>query len=676
MEHTTRRRSHRSSIAALALALTWSAGAARAESKALQTDVTQIDIDDLMNVNVSIASKTPEPFARVPAAVYVIRGEDLQRTGAYNLAEALRMVPGFHVERSRSNTWQLSARGFNGGNANKLLVLRDGRTVYSNFQSGVYWDVQDTLLDNVDRIEVVRGPGGTLWGTNAVNGVVNIISKRAEASPGGLLKLATGRELRSLVGGRYGFALGEEQHVRISGKISSFDEGAQASNTEHQANDGLDMRRADFRSDWSRGEDQLRLQGEFYDGGADTQGLAISLAPIRNTVYNDRADLRGGHLLGAWERSLGGQSSLDVRTYYDYTSRKGDLFADRLHTGDLETQYRFPPRPGHDAVVGAGYRLLASNAESSFVFSLATENRTDSIWSLFGQDEITLIQDRLWLTLGTRIEHNDYSGFEVLPNARLALAVDERSTAWLAASRAVRTPSILDVDIRINQGATRSGTTPVLVSNFGTEHFRAEQLFALESGYRTRPAEHVALDFALFANFYDDLRSFTVGRAFAELTPLPPHAVSPIFIVNENRVRSYGAELSLDLELAPWWMLRTSYTHLSINAHQTRANTDGSGPTDDQDEGIAPRNQLWLRSSMNLPFNLSLDLMGRYVGRLPASRVRRYTEADLRLAWLSGSGMEVALVGHNLLHSEHAEYTFTGSAIERDVFLQLSWRFK
>jgi iron complex outermembrane recepter protein len=234
------------------------------------------------------------------------------------------------------------------------------------------------------------------------------------------------------------------------------------------------------------------------------------------------------------------------------------------------------------------------------------------------------------------------------------------------------------VDFRINQGATtvQGIPIPVLVANFGTEHFRAEQLFAVESGYRTRATESVALDVAVFANFYDDLRSFTRGAPFVETDPQPTHAVIPIFIVNENRVRSYGVELAADAELASWWMLRASYTHLSINAHQTRANTDGTGDADDQDEGIAPRNQFWLRSSMNLPGNLSLDVTGRYVGRLHAARTRRYTEADVRIAWLATSGMEVALVGQNLLHSEHTEYTRTGGAIERDVYLQLTWRFR
>jgi len=434
------------------------------------------------------------------------------------------------------------------------------------------------------------------------------------------------------------------------------------------------MRRADFRSDWAEGEDQLRVQGELYDGSAGTQSVELSLAPVAVTPYDDSAALRGGHLIGDWERALGPDSGLQLRTYYDYVSRKSDLFADRLHTGDVEAQYRAQLRPGHDVVLGAGYRLLANNVDGSFNVGLTPENRKDSIWSLFAQDQITL-RDDLWLTLGARVERNDYSGFELLPNARLAYAVDERSTAWLAVSRAVRSPSLVDVDFRINQGATVSGSTPVLVANFGTEHFRAEQLFALESGYRTRPLEWLSLDVAVFANFYDDLRSFTRGAPFAEFTPMPAHAVVPIYIVNENRVRSYGAELAADVELAPWWLLRTSYTHLSINAHQTKDNTDGSNDADDQDEGIAPRNQLWLRSSMNLPYALSLDVMGRYVGRLPASRVRRYKELDLRVAWLASTGMEVALVGHNLLHDEHTEYTTTGGAIERDVYLQLSWRF-
>jgi len=657
----------------LGLALCALAGGARAESvPAVPRDVTQIDIDELMQVRVSIASKKPEPFARIPAAVYVIQGEDLERSGVYTLAEALRMVPGFHVARQRANAWSVSSRGFNGGNSNKLLVLIDGRSVYSNLQSGVFWDVQDMLLDDVDRIEVVRGPGGTLWGTNAMNGVINVISKPADHSPGLGLTTAVGRELRSLAGGRYGFALDEQHHVRVSGKLIALDESARGSDPRHQMHDGLLVRRADVRSDWADGDTSLGIKAGFYDGGSELPHVELQFTPPFQSIHNDRADVTGGHLIGHWAHELAADSSLDVQAYYDYAGRRNENFEDRVHTGDLELEYRLQPRPRHDVVVGAGYRLVLTDLQETDLVKLANARRTDNLWSAFAQDQITLAEQRLWLTLGLRVEHNDYSGFELLPNARLALAVDERSTAWLAASRAVRAPSLLDVDIRVDTQVVRPNALPLLIRSVGTEHFRPEVLYAFETGYRTQPTADLSLDFAVFANFYDDLRAFSRGTPFFETNTPPFYAVVPFYIVNETRARSFGGEIAADVQLAPWWRLRASYTHLSLNTHKTKRLDDDTARSDDQDEGLAPRNQLWLRSSLALPFKLSLDVMGRYVGRLHHTRARRYVEADVRLAWLSGAGMEVALVGRNLLHREHAEYA--GSSIERDVFLQLTWR--
>lgn len=636
-------------------------------------DVTGFELEDLMNVQVISAGKKEESLSDVPAAIYVIRGEDLRRQGITTLPEALRQVPGMFVGRQDMNTWVISPRGFNSGSANKLLVLIDGRSVYSPLHSGVFWDVQDTLLEDVDRIEVIRGPGGSLWGTNAVNGVVNIITKSAEQTQGGYLGASAGIEMRGLGEARYGFQLAEEHFARIYAKYLNFDDSVSAGRSTLGGEDNMAMARAGFRTDRKLGtHEHFTFQGDAYQGGAELIVTQPSLTTPFSSSNKDRTMLQGGNLLSRWEKEFSDVSNVQVQVYFDYAFRSDNFFEEDLRTGDFDMQYRFQPFPSHDVVMGCGYRIYHSEIGNSFALSIDPEERTDDILSAFIQDEMVIIPSQLWLTIGSKFEHNDYSGFEYQPTARVSYKINEYNRIWLAGSRAVRTPSILDVDFRLN-AITAPG--PLLLSAFGNDDFQSEELLALELGYRTHPTEDLSFDFAFFYNDYDRLRNTQTGTPVLEAIPAPTHLLIPLSLENDNRARSYGAELASNVRLASWWLLRTNYSFIRLNQHPQSHVTDSDKEVE---EGLVPTHQVWMHSAMELSPTVSLDVMARYVSRLESLANDGYVESDLRLAWHEPNGkFECALVGQNVLSERHLEYgsPTSGHEIERAAFVQLTWRF-
>lgn len=660
------------------LALAWSSAVAGAspqdprEAAADQEpDVTDIDLDDLMKVNVTSPGRKAQQVTTVPSAVHVLRGEDLKRAGATSLAEALRAVPGLHVARTRANSWAVSARGFTSA-ANKMLVLIDGRSVYSPLHSGVFWDVQDTFLEDVDRIEVVRGPGASLWGANAINGVVNIITKNAKETTGQLVTGGAGTEERLFGGARAGFEVGKDAHIRVFAKYFTRDDAVEGIDQDRQSHDGLWMGRAGFRSDWKGGDqDRFTLMGDFYQGQAQARSTRLSLtAPPR--PFKDRSDLRGGDLVFRWDRDLGPAQSLSVQAYYDYTRRQADLFADIVHTGDLDFQHRFPLADGHDVIWGLGYRVYRSELRGGFEIQSDPPRHLDDVPSAFLQDEITLVKDHLRLTVGSKVEYNDYSGLEVSPSLNLGWTPDDRQTVWFSAARAVRTPSIVDVDLRLN-AAVLPG--PTVFAVLGDDDFKSEDLLALEAGYRIRPADALSIDLALFYNRYRNLRTLEAGTPFTENDPPPPHTVNPFFFDNRMRGQTGGGELTVNFQPLAGWLLQANYSYLRMNLDLESGSTDTFS---EAAERQAPRHQVWLRSAMDLPWNLTLDLMGRYVGGMTAFDVDSYVEMDVRLAWRDPSGQwEAAVVGQNLLHKSHAEFNAAASRseIERGVYASLTCRF-
>jgi iron complex outermembrane receptor protein len=655
------------------------AGAAAARStppSGPPVDLTELSLEELMDVEVTSVSKRAEPISAAAAAVFVLTQEDLRRSGATSIPEALRMVPGVEVARIDANKWAISARGFNGRFANKLLVLIDGRSVYTPLFSGVFWDVQDTMIEDVDRIEVIRGPGATLWGANAVNGVINIITRSAHETRGGLVASGGGSEERGFAGVRYGGALGASTSYRVFGK--AFERGGGESLEGGAGADDWSMKRAGFRLDSKlAGGGDWMAEGDLYDGRAgETLTLQSVQAPVPRTVDADE-DVAGGYLLSRWQKALSDRSDLKVQLYYDRTERVAALIDEDRDTFDVEMQHGFDGGPRHHLLWGLGYRRTSDDIRGAYILDFSPARRSDDLASAFLQDEIELRPDRLWLTLGSKLEHNDYTGFEVQPNLRAVWSPRRRHTLWGAVSRAVRTPSRAEHDLRLTlmAGPSQRDGLPVVLSSFGDSSYRAEELLAWELGYRAGLSPGLFVDVATFYNVYDRLRSTRFGAVSPEPTPYP-HYVVPVLVGNDLDGETYGTELALDWRASKIWRWRAAYTFLEVRL-DTPQSPDLAGLAA---AGGSPRHQLALGGSADLAHGIELDAFLRRVDDLESSGVDGYTTLDLRLGWRARPGLELALVGQNLLDGSHVEFApevipTHPTAVERGWYGNVAWRF-
>jgi iron complex outermembrane receptor protein len=587
--------------AALLLLLTSLLPAAAAGQPQAVADLKKLSIEELMEIEVTSVSKRSERLSQAAAAVIVITQDEIRRSGVTSLPEALRLVNSLHVARQTQHDWAVSARGFNLTTANKMLVLIDGRSVYTPLFSGVFWDVQDTLLEDVERIEVIRGPGATLWGANAVNGVINVITKRAADTQGGLVTAGGGEEERAFGGVRWGGGFrGEKGHYRVYGKV--FDRDSMVLADGSDARDDMQMGQGGFRADWKNSEaDSFTLQGDAYDG---TIG-AIALGDT---------DVDGGNLLGRWTRTTSERSGLELQVYWDRTHRRiPDLFEEHLDILDLDFQHRLPLAERHDLVWGFGYRWHRDEVGNSAAVGFFPPRRSFGLASFFAQDEISLLGDRLDLIVGTKVEHNDSTGFEVQPSIHAAWKPDDRRTLWGAVSRAVRTPTRLDEDVVF------FGPNGLHLVE-GSRDFESEELLAWELGYRIQTTPELLFDLAAFYNVYDHLRS----------QEPPAGSPIPIVLANNLNAETWGAELRMNAQPRPGLRLQAGYTRLEKHFSLDPGSRDPSGGLA---EGNDPENRLAFRASVDLPSNLELDAWLRYVDSLPQPPVDAYTEMDLRLGW-------------------------------------------
>ena len=615
------------------------------ETAAAAADLKRLSIEELMEIEVTSVSRRAERLNQAAAAVIVITQDDIRRSGVNSLPEALRLVNSLHVARLSQRSWAINARGSNTTTSNKLLVLIDGRSVYTPLFSGVFWEVQDTLLDDVERIEVIRGPGATLWGANAVNGIINVITKRAADTQGGLLTAGAGDEERGFGGVRYGGTLGERGHYRAYGKY--FDRDSLVLVDGSDARDPMRMGQGGFRADWqTSGRDAFTFQGDAYAGRIGE--------PTR-----DDTDVDGGNLLGRWSRTLGEGSDLELQAYWDRTHRRiPGLFEEDLDTLDLDFQHRFPLAGRHDVVWGFGYRRHHDRVGNSPALAFLPARRDFDLFSLFAQDEVSLLDERLTLTAGSKLEHNESTGFEVQPSVRAAWKASERRTLWAAASRAVRTPTRIDEDFVVSA----PNGQPLLR---GSRDFESEELIAWELGYRIQPHPEVLLDVAAFYDVYDDLRS----------QEPPASGPGPTVLANKLEMDAWGIELRSNLQPVSGWRLQVAWSWLD---KELRLDPDSRDPTRGAAEGNDPEHRVSLRSSVDLPAGLELDGWLRYVSELPSPAVDAYTELDLRLGWRASDALELALVGQNLLHGSHAEFgpaTPLREEVERGFYGKVTWRF-
>jgi iron complex outermembrane receptor protein len=635
----------------------------------LDMDIEQLSKVDVMapmlQEEVTTVTRQPSTVGKTPAAVFVITQEMIRRSGATNIPDVLRMAPGVEVARLDANKWAISIRGFNNLYAAKLLVQIDGRAVYSQFFSGVIWDIQDVVLQDVERIEVIRGPGATVWGANAVNGVINIITKSAKDTQGLLLNGGVGTEERGFSTLRYGGRIGDDLYWRAYGKQFERDGGYFPGDDDF---DDWRQARGGFRADWYAGcDDVITFQGDFFDGDAgERKALAFPTAPfLRVETYDNHHFGENG--LIRWTHTIDEDSDFLVWAYYDRYGRITPFVDLEQETFNVDFQHRFPVGQRHNVIWGTGYRHIDDHLFGHFSFSLDPAFRNTNLFSYFIQDEITLEEDRWYLTVGSKFEHNDFSGFEFQPSVRLLYTPNERESMWAAVSRAVQTPDRTDDDLIFHQFVSPFGPTFARIT--GNPDLEAEDLLAFETGYRAQPTDEFSWDLALFYNHYSDSSRTVVGAPFLDFSV--PAFIVPTTLENLGSADAYGGELAATYQVHCDWQITGAYSLLYLDVHST------SG---DDTQGSSAHNRLYVRSSWDLRPDLELDVVGRYVDNLPALGVESYFTMDVRIAWRPYKNFEWSIVGRNLLDSHHSEFVdavsgIVGTEVQSEVYTMLTWTY-
>jgi len=600
-----------------------------------------------MNMEVISVSKRPEKLAEAASAIQVITQKDILNSGAKTIAEALRLAPNLQVAQVNSSQWAVSARGFNNVLANKLLVLIDGRTVYTPLYAGVFWDVQNLLLEDVDRIEVISGPGGTLWGANAVNGVINIITKNSRDTKGLFVEGGAGTALPGLGSLRYGGQISRDLSYRVYG--TGFKLGNTVLTNGSKSSDNWQMIQGGFRLDWQGSEkDNLSLQANLYDGKPNPDGG--DTAVIAN----------GDNLVFRWNHKVSEKSDFQLQAYYDHTMRDfGNGFTERLRTYDIDWQNRYKLGQRHDVTYGMDFRLMDHKVTNLQLFEFLPEHKTLYLYSLFVQDEIMIVKEHVHFTLGAKIEHNSYTGFEYQPNARLTWMATRSQSVWGAVSRAVRTPSRIDRDFFLYL----TPTLPPLIS--GNDDFESENMLAYELGWRMQPLKNISISLSTFYNVFDDIRSVEPGP--------PPYGI-PATFSNGVKGKTYGIELSANYQLTSWWNLRGGYTFLN---KELKVKSDSKDLNAGSAESNDPRHQFLIQSSMDLPGRLKLGYVVRYIDKLPKPKVPGYLEMDVQIGWKLSKVVELNLVGQNLLNNRHSEFIPSSPSpreIQRSVYGKIACR--
>jgi iron complex outermembrane receptor protein len=640
---------------------------------------TPQSLEDLMNVQVTSVSKREQKMSQVAAAIFVITEEMIRRSGANNIPDLLRMVPGMDVGQINSNTWAISARGFNHELSDKLLVLIDGRTVYTPTFAGVTWDTQDVPLEDIDRIEVIRGPGGTLWGANAVNGVINIITKKAGDTKGGLATGGGGTQERGFGTLQYGGKLGSNFDYRV------FTKALDRANTPDldQGDSSLDawnLLHSGFRVDGRLSPaDSLTVQGDLYRGTEGAEIVHTVLDPPSNVVVARRAELDGGNVVGRWNHTFKNGSDATLQFYFDRNARYGPESNEVRNTIDFDFQHRMALGTRNDLVWGAGYRRSSDNTVGTIDLAYVPAARTLQIFSAFVQDEITLKPDLLFLTVGTKLEHDDFNGFDLSPSIRMAWTPSNRHTFWGAVSRASRTPSRLDTAAYIGIAAFPGADgTPNEVILFGNPGQKAEHVLANEIGYRTQPSNHLSLDIATFFNSYTNLRSQIMGTPYFEDDSAGARWIIPLTWSNGMYGKTYGVEVAADWRVTKRWSLSPGYAFLEMRLHTVPGSSDTDSAANTA--GSSPQHQAQLRSHVDLKRNLSWDTSLYFVGALPSQSVPSYTRLDSQFRWRMLEHVEWSIVGQNLLTDHHLESndSFTivnASLVKRGVYTKFTFRF-
>lgn len=633
-------------------------------------DFLHLSIEELSRIKISSVSKQEESLSDAPASIYVITGEDIHNSGATTIPEALRLAPNLHVARASGGHYAISARGFNNAIGNKLLVLVDGRTVYSPIFSGVFWDQQDVMLEDVERIEVISGPGGALWGSNAVNGVINIITRSSADTRGTLANIGAGNLERG-IGARYGAAVGDNGHYRVYAKGLESDRTQRTDGTE--VNDAFERIQAGFRMDWDVDNDQITLQGDFYDGKLG----------MEETPDDDKLHFYGGNVLGRYTRRFENDSELTVQSYFDRATRDNDnllgIGKDEMTIFDTEFQYALPSLGNNRILLGAGYRRAEDRVENNpdapplvpqILYLPAEKNLR---WrNLFVQDEIAL-SGSVDLTLGGKWEENVYTGTEFLPSLRLSWQPQPEQLLWGSLSRAIRAPARVDRDFHLRASVPETlqillGLPPVITFIDGGPHFESEISDVAEIGWRAQPAEAFSYSVTAFYHEHDKQRSGE--RDPDDTTGFTFH------VSNTIQGTSKGIEAWANYQASDRWRLSAGLVELRQNLENETGSTDPEGP---RALGNDPEHTALLRSTFSIGDDHRIHVMARHVGKLPDPEVPAFTAVDVNYGWRFGDGLELSLLLQNLFDTGHVEFygETDGDPLpveyERGAFLKLTW---
>lgn len=648
---------------------------ASSSSSESENPLKQLSLEQLGNVEVTTVSKSPSEVWKTAAAVYVITQDDIQRSGAATIPDALRLAPGVEVAQIDSSRWSIGIRGFGSRLTRDVLVLIDGRTVYTTLLAGTYWEVQNVLLADVDRIEIVRGPGGTIWGPNAVNGVINIITKTSQDTAGTLVSVGGGNVDQGFFNARFGGTNGHNLHYRVY--AMGFDRGPEF----HLGGQNYDRWRAaqgGFRADWAESaRDSFTFQGDIYDEGAGESVSAISYTPPYSQTLNGTSRLSGGNILARWNRIFGEGKDVQLQAYYDRTNRHELNFEDLRDTFDVDFLNRFR-LPGRQQISwGLGAR--ASRGSNPVIVSGLTfqpGTRTDWLGTAFLQDDVDLVSDRLLLSLGSKFVRTNFTGLELEPSARLIWTPTDKKSIWAAFNHSVRTPSDGERDFFLSGYLGMNQGLPYFARFNANRNFRSEQLNGYELGYRQLMVSTLYLDLALFYNHYSDLFSEDVtGPTFLETDPPPTHYLLPAQFGNGLLGTTRGIEVSPEWKPTSHWRLRASYSFLQMELQKSRTSLDiGSAPII---EGSSPRHQVSAQSEFDFAKRFSVDLTYRFVSALPRESIQSYSTADAHFGWQLTDRLQLSVVGQNLMQPHHAESAGDPLGIveiKRGVYGQVTWK--
>jgi iron complex outermembrane receptor protein len=642
------------------------------------TDLTSLSLEDLMNTKVSSVSKTEKKLSRTAAAIFVITATDIARSGATNIPDLLRMVPGVDVAQINANTWAISARGLNGRFSNELLVMVDGRNVYTPTFGGVLWDTLDLPLEDIERIEVIRGPGATVWGANAVNGVINIITKKAAVTKGGMLVAGAGNLDQGFATAQYGGGLGKNTNYRVFTKYLNQNHLPAAGGG--VGFDGWDLLRAGFRTDSHlSGKDNITLEGDLYTGRENSPATflpSVTSSGLQN--INVEVPLSGGFLSSTWDHVVSARSDTRLQISFDRYKRR-DILTEARHTAAVDFQHHFLWGDRQDVVWGGGYRYTASDTLGSLTASFVPPDLNMQLFSAFFQDEVAFVPDRLYVTLGTKLEHNRYTGVTLLPSARVSWTPSTRQMFWAAISRAERTPAESDTAVRANVGGFPGpGGTPVLLAFEGNPNFKDEGAIAYEAGYRTTIGGDLSIDVATFYTTYDHQQTTEPAAAFFENSPAPAHTVLPFTFQNLMHGEAHGFEIAANWKVTDRWTLSPGYAFEQIHLHLEAPSQDTSGVFDD--EGTSPVHSAQLRSHVNLRHGVSWDVSAYFVDRLKSGGAPGYTRLDTGFTWRWTEALSMSVVGQDLWKDRHVEFVddtgrVRSTLMKRSVYAKFTWQF-